>query len=187
MKIHNLLKWSILTTITLLLSSSTPIFIYLLPFLPSSNFSTSVFFSITIFYCLYIFPFPIFLPPNFSLASLLSDSHSLSLSSLSLSFPPSHYFTSLLFSLLYAFHLNPTLHDTSYSSIFLSLSIIPSHFTPLPFSSSIPLPFPFLSMLFTIHTCTCKFTGPRRVLFNKIVNTNLIITKFATAVPHSCG
>ena len=36
--------------------------------------------------------------------------------------------------------LNPTLYDTSYSSTFLALSILPSLFLPLPFSSCISLP-----------------------------------------------
>src|SRR6218665_2104897 len=55
-------------------------------------------------------------------------------------------FASLFSSLLHAFSLNATLHDTSYFSIFLSLPTLPSHFLPLHLSSSIPVP--SLSMLF---------------------------------------
>src|SRR6218665_987536 len=33
---------------------------------------------------------------------------------------------------------------------------------------------------------TCKITGQQRVMFNKIVNTNRTITKFATFVPYTC-
>jgi len=33
---------------------------------------------------------------------------------------------------------------------------------------------------------TCKITGQQRIMFNKIVNINHIITKFATFVPYTC-
>jgi len=33
---------------------------------------------------------------------------------------------------------------------------------------------------------TCKITGPRHVMFNKIININHIITKFATVDPSTC-
>jgi len=32
---------------------------------------------------------------------------------------------------------------------------------------------------------TCKITGQKRVMFNKIVNINHIVTKFATIVPYT--
>src|SRR6218665_1299839 len=33
---------------------------------------------------------------------------------------------------------------------------------------------------------TCKITGQQRAMFNKIININHTITKFATVVPHTC-
>src|SRR6218665_547815 len=49
------------------------------------------------------------------------------------------------------------------------------------------------SNLYNIYTTqehmprnTCKITGQQRVMFNKIVNTNRTITKFATFVPYTC-
>jgi len=33
---------------------------------------------------------------------------------------------------------------------------------------------------------TCKITGQQHVMFNKIVNMNHTITKFATVIPYTC-
>ena len=53
---------------------------------------------------------------------------------------PSLYFPVLLFFLLQTFSLNPTLHDPSYSSIFLSFSILPLSSHPSLPSSISPSP-----------------------------------------------
>src|SRR6218665_1225624 len=125
----NLLNCLKLTRNTLTLSSTLHIFIYLPPFLPLSP-PLSSFIYISLLIPLASF-FPLSLPPSFSLLSFLPSSPFPSL------ILPSLYFASLLFSLLEAFSLNPTLHDTSYSSIFLSLYSPPS----LPSFLSLPLPF----------------------------------------------
>jgi len=70
-----------------------------------------------------------------------------------------------LFSLLHAFSLNPTLHHTSYSYIFCSLSISLSHFTPLSLSYCFPLPslllplYVFLIKYITTY-CNCYYNCP---------------------------
>src|SRR6218665_714094 len=145
----NLLNCLILTETP---SLSLPPSLFSSIFLPLSPLSLLPY----IYISLFLHP-SLFIFPSFSSSLLLSSSLPLYLPlilfppSLSPS-PPSHilpslYFASLLFSLLEALSLNPTLHDTSYSFIFFSLSIISSLFIPLPLFLHLS-PFPSLSMLF---------------------------------------
>src|SRR6218665_265782 len=140
----NLLKCLVLARNTPPLSFSLPLFIYLPSFLPLS--SLPFFFLLYIYIYIYIYIYLLLHPSLFifpSLPLLLS-------SSLPLPFP-SHTHSSLQLSRLSSFRhalsLNPILHDTSYSSIFLSLSILSSIFIPLSLFLH-RSPFPSLFMLF---------------------------------------
>src|SRR6218665_2736240 len=137
----NLLNCLLLTRNTLPLSSTLPIFIYLAPLLalypPPLFFLRPIYLSYSIPHSSF-FPFssslhlsfslPLFLPLLFSPLSLPS---SLPLPFLSYSSLPLIRLSSYL-PAIEAFSLNPTLHYTSYSSIFLSLSILSSLFIPQP-------------------------------------------------------
>src|SRR6218665_3706276 len=146
----NLLHCIILSRTALPLSSSLP------PFLPRSFSPSSPFLLFPFFPfislllpppLLLFFFFLLSLPPFFSLPPSLSIFPSISLSPFFSPFPPSHIFPSSissLFFLLQAFSLNPMLHDTSYSSILLFLSILSSLYLPLllflhPSPLSLPL------------------------------------------------
>src|SRR6218665_1023677 len=114
---------------TLLLSSSTPLFFYLPPSpSPFSPLSSSLCIS-------YSFPPSISTP---------------------LSFLPSFYFASLLFPLLHAFSLNPTLHDTSYSSAFLSVFFPPTLLCSLSLPLSLSPSPPSLCFLYYTYNKVLK-------------------------------
>src|SRR6218665_2953107 len=141
---HNLFNCLIFTRNSLPLSSTTPIFIYLPPFISSFLFSP-LFFPLSLSYSLPLFLFSLF----FLLSSTLPFSFSIFPS---FSLPPYvtpllFFYSSLplfflcpfLFATCISLSLNPTLHETSYCSIFLYLSILPSHFLSLPLSLSLSL------------------------------------------------
>src|SRR6218665_3919134 len=134
----NLLNCLVLARNTLPLSFTLPLFFYLSP-LP-------FFFLIYLSYSIPLSSFfPHSLPPYSSLPPSLSIIPSFSLpSSLPLPFPFRTHSSLPLFclsSFRHALPLNPTLHDTSYSSIFLSLSILSFIFISLPLFLH-PSPFP---------------------------------------------
>ena len=143
-----ILEWTILICSTASYSLETPSLSFppsfppslrlysSLPCLPPSSppLSSSLYISLLLHPSLFLFSsLSLFLLTSLFLPSSLSSAPSHPCPSNIL---PFLYFASPLFSLLQAFSLNPMLHDTSYSCIFLFLSFY------------IPLQLPSLSMLF---------------------------------------